>query len=200
MDLRDYYANLLIVQYHEKEKAIAETKLGASTFAGDWVMDDVSKITDVDTAEGNQLDLIGKIVGRSRDANGFTFGNAFYSYDDENDPMHYPEHKGMSNIGSPVPARFKDYEETRKTIYSMSDGQYRTMIKLKILSNNSRGTLKDIDEGLQRAFGGTVTITDNFDMTATITVQRSSELDGHLADFLHLFTRPLGVSLNMVYL
>lgn len=200
MDLKDYYANLLIVQYHEKEKAKEEIKRGSSTFSGDWIMGDIPTIDDVDTAVGAQLDLIGKIVGQSRYANGFTFGTPFYSYDDENNPMHYPEAKGLSDIGSPVSARFKDYEETRKTIYSMSDGQYRTMIKLKILSNYSDGTLKSIDEGLQRVFGGSVTIVDNFDMTATITVQRSSEFDGHLADFLNLFTRPLGVSLNVVYL
>lgn len=200
MDLSDYYSNLLIVQYHEKEKAVNEIKLGASTFAGDWVLDDVSKITDVDSATGKQLDLIGKIVGLSRIAQGFTFGIPYYSYNNESDPMHTPEHRGFSDIGHKVQASFKDYEESRKTIYEMSDGSYRAMIKLKIQSNNSRGTLKEIDEGLYRIFGTNVTIVDNFDMTATITVQRNTELDGRLADFLHLFTRPLGVSLEIVYL
>ncbi|MEE0059278.1 MAG: DUF2612 domain-containing protein [Acutalibacteraceae bacterium] len=200
MDLRKYYSNLLTVQYHEKEKAVSEIELGASTFAGDWVLGDIADITDVDTAVGKQLDLIGKIVGLSRIAQGFTFGIPYYSYDDEGDPMHNPEGRGFSDIGHKVQAQFKDYEEARKTIYEMSDGSYRNMLKLKILSNNSRGTLKEIDDGLYQIFGTNVTIVDNMDMTATITVQRSSELDGRLADFLHLFTRPLGVSLEIIYL
>ena len=83
MDLSDYYKNLLIVQYHEKEKAQAEVGLNAKTFAGDWVMSEIENIPDIDTAEGAQLDLIGKIVGRSRNANGFTFGQDFYSYNAE---------------------------------------------------------------------------------------------------------------------
>lgn len=200
MDLSNYYSNLLIVQYHEKEKAVEEIKLGASTFAGDWVLGDFLDMIDVDKAVGKQLDLIGKIVGLSRIAQGFTFGIPYYSYNNEADPMHTPEQRGFSDIGHKVQASFKDYEESRKTIYEMSDGSYRAMIKLKIQSNNSRGTLKEIDEGLYRIFGTNVTIVDNFDMTATITVQRNTELDGRLADFLHLFTRPLGVSLEIVYL
>ena len=200
MDLKEYYSNTLIVQYHEKEKAIRETQLGASTFAGDWIMGDIPAITDVDYAEGEQLDLIGKIVGLPRIVQGFTFGIPYYSYDDEANPMHSPEGKGFSDIGHKVQAIFKDYEDSRKTIYEMSDGSYRAMIKLKILSNNSRGTLQEIDEGLYRIFGTNVTIVDNMDMTATITVQRNTELNGRLADFLHLFTRPLGVSLEIVYL
>lgn len=199
MDLREYYSNLLIVQYHEKSKAIAETQLNASTFSGDWLMGDIQDITDVDTAIGKQLDLIGKIVGISRIAQGFTFGTPYYSYDDESDPMSSPQGKGMSDIGSPVQAEFKDYERVRKSVYSMSDGLYRKMIKLKILKNNTNGTLKEIDEGLQSVFGGDITIVDNYNMTATITVQSSSELDGRLANFLGLFPRPLGVSLIVDY-
>lgn len=200
MDLKEYYSNLLIIQYHEKEKAVREIQLGASTFSADWVMGDIPLITDVDYAEGKQLDLIGKIVGLSRMAQGFTFGIPYYSYNDKANEMHTPEERGLSDIGHKVQAKFKDYEESRKAIYEMSDGSYRAMLKLKILSNNSRGTLAEIDEGLYRIFGTNVTIVDNMDMTATITVQRNTELNGRLADFLHLFTRPLGVSLEIVYL
>ena len=199
MDLREYYSNLLIVQYHEKPKAIAETQLNASTFSGDWGMGDIQGIVDVDTAVGKQLDLIGKIVGVSRIVQGFTFGIPYHSYDDEADQMHEPEGKGMSDIGNPVQAEFKDYETARRTIYSMSDGSYRKMIKLKSLKNNTNGTLKEIDEGLQSVFGGSVTIVDNFDMTATITVQSDAELDARLANFVGLFPRPLGVSLDVDY-
>lgn len=200
VDLSTYYQNLLITQYHEKPKAKAEIALGAKTFTGDWLMTDIPGIVDVDTATGTQLDLIGKIVGLSRVANGFVFGTNFYSYDDEADPMAHPEAKGMSDIGSPVEARFKDYEEVRKNIYTMTDGIYRKMIKLKILQNNTRATLKDIDDGLFKIFGNDITITDNFDMTGDITVAANATEMGSLAYFLKLYPRPLGVYFDISYL
>lgn len=200
MDLREYYSNLLIIQYHEKPKAVAEIQLGASTFSGDWVMSDISDIIDVDTAIGAQLDLIGKIVGVPRVVQGFVSDTVYYSYDDEDNPMAHPEGKGMSDIGTPVNAEFKDYEDVRKSIYTLPDGVYRTMIKLKILYNNSNGTLKDIDDGLYKVFNGGITITDNFNMTGVVTVGSEYNLEGRLAAFLKIFPRPLGVSLTYQYL
>ena len=197
MNLEEYYKNLLIVQYHEKSKAQEEIGLGASTFTGDWLMGDIPDIVDVDTAEGAQLDLIGKIVGVSRVAQGFVYGIDFYSYDDEADQMLHPEHKGMSDIGNPVPAIFKDYEDVRTSIYTMSDNLYRKMIKLKILKNNSRATGQEIDDGLYNIFGGAITITDNYDMTGTVVVQESADEAGRLAYFLDLFPRPIGVSYDI---
>ena len=200
VDLSTYYQNLLITQYHEKPKAKAEIALGAKTFTGDWLMTDIPNIVDVDTAEGTQLDLIGKIVGLPRIANGFVYGENYYSYDNESSPMAHPEQKGMSDVGNPVGAKFKDYETIRKSIYTMSDGLYRKMIKLKILYNNTKATLKDIDEGLFKIFGNSVTITDNFDMTGRITVEANATEMGSLAFFLHLFPRPLGVNYDIIYL
>lgn len=199
LDLSAYYKNLLIVQYHNKDKAQAEIALGSSTFAGDWVMSDIPSIVDVDTAEGKQLDLIGKIVGVSRTAQGFVYGENYYSYDDKADTMLHPENKGMSDIGNPVAAKFKDYEDIRQSIYTMSDTMYRKMIKLKILKNNIRATGKEIDDGLYKIFNDAITITDNYDMTGTITVQEVADEAGKLAYFLGLFSRPLGVSLDIVY-
>lgn len=193
IDLSKYYSNLLIVQYHEKPKAQAEMELGAKTFSGDWLMSDIPSIVDVDTAEGAQLDLIGKIVGVSRIAQGFVYGENYYSYDDEADAMLHPENKGMSDIGNPVLAKFKDYEEVRQSIYTMTDTMYRKMIRLKILKNNIRATGKEIDDGLYNVFGSAIKIVDNYDMTGTVQIQEIAEEEGRLAFFLNLFPRPLGV-------
>jgi hypothetical protein len=200
MDLKEYYSNTLIIQYHEKPKAIAEIQLGASTFSGDWVIGDIPPIVDVDTSVGVQLDMIGKIVGVPRVVQGFVPDGVYYSYNDENNPMSHPEGKGMSDIGSPVRAEFKDYEDVKKSMYTISDGLYRSMIKLKILKNNSNATLKDIDNGLYEVFGGGITITDHFDMTGTVVVSSEYNLVGRLAAFMNIFPRPLGVSLTYQYL
>lgn len=61
------YTDLLIKQYWEKAKAFAEIEMQA----GEWeavndLADLLSGAFDVDTAEGRQLDIIGKVVGINR--------------------------------------------------------------------------------------------------------------------------------------
>jgi hypothetical protein len=197
--MEDYYKKLLIIQYANKEKANAEIKQGAKNFGGDFVINDILETLDLDTAEGAQLDLIGKIVGRDRFAYGFVFGKNYYCYNDYEDPMSDAKGKGMSDEGNVVRYEFKDYSEIARSIYEMKDGIYRTMIRLKILSNTSKATNKEIDDGLFEIFGTNVTIKDNEDMTGTVTCKAGVELDGRLADFLNLFTRPLGVGLEVIY-
>lgn len=199
VDLSEYYANLLIVQYNQKFNASEEIKLGAKTFSGDWLLTDIPEMTDVDVAKGAQLGLIGKIVGVPRNADGFTYGIPFFSFNDYDNPMSDPKGRGFSDIGATNEAPFKDYDQVYSSLYEMVDTNYRAMVLLKILSNNSSSSLKDVDEGLYRIFGDGISIVDNFDMTVTITIKSSEGLNGRLADFLNLFTRPLGVGLNIVY-
>lgn len=196
-DLIKYYQNLLIVQYHNKRTAKSEIELAVKTFIGDNIIPQI--IFDVDTSVGAQLDLIGKIVGLSRIAEGFAFANKYFSYDDYSDPMSNAQGRGYSDIGNPVDAIFKDYDEARKSIYSMTDGQYRKMIRLKILANNGIATNKYVDDSLYQIFGDGIKITDNEDMTLTITVQPAYELDGRLAEFLGLMPKPLGVGAIINY-
>lgn len=190
-DLIKYYQNLLIVQYHGKSTAQKEIALAVKTFTGDDIMSQI--VFDVDTSVGDQLDLIGKIVGLSRFAEGFEFGRIYFSYDNESDPMAEPEHKGYSDIGKPVPAPFKNFTKVRKSIYSMTDEQYRAMIKLKIFANNGIATNKYVCDSLYEIFGTNMTFVDNEDMTATLTIQPKIELEGRLAEFLGLLPKPLGV-------
>lgn len=196
-DLIKYYQNLLIVQYHNKRTAKSEIELAVKTFTGDNIIPQI--VFDVDTSVGAQLDLIGKIVGLSRIAEGFTFANKYFSYNDYSDPMPNAQGRGYSDIGSPAEAIFKDYDEARESIYSMTDGQYRKMIRLKILANNGIATNKYVDDSLYQIFGDGIKITDNEDMTLTITVQPAYELDGRLAEFLGLMPKPLGVGAIINY-
>lgn len=61
----DYYANLLIMQYHNKPKAKATIK--ASTLSiPDTLIQDVLNGYDIETAVGAQLDTLGQYVGVDR--------------------------------------------------------------------------------------------------------------------------------------
>lgn len=197
-DLIKYYQNLLIVQYYGKSTAQQEIALATKTFTGDDIMSQI--IFDVDTSVGAQLDLIGDIVGLSRIAEGFQFGEVYYSYNDYVDPMFDASARGMSDINNSVQAPFKNYERVRKSIYSMTDGQYRAMIKLKIFANNGIATNKYVCDSLYQLFGNGMRFTDNENMTATLDIEPYLEFEGRLAEFLGLLPKPLGVQTIVNYL
>ena len=198
--LLNYYAGLLIIQYANKTKASADVKLGCSIYTGDFLIGDIENAFDIDTAVGDQLDLIGKLVGLPREAYGFDFGIKYFAEDDYDDPMIDSKGYGFSDVDAPTEAIFKDYDVTRHSIYAMSDFQYRKMLKLKVVLNNGVSTDKQFDSILYEVFGTGITVVDNLDMTGTITVQREYKLEGKLIEFLKLFPKPLGVEMTINYL
>ena len=82
--IENYYANLLIIQYRNKTKARATIKLGVDLYLGDGIVFDLQNVLDIDTAKGQQLDLIGKILGCNRNIFGYNVDKKYFSF--EKDP------------------------------------------------------------------------------------------------------------------
>lgn len=67
-DYTDIYKNLLIKQYWDKSNAVAEVELRAGAYERVYqILRDFETEFDLDTATGDRLDKIGKIVGISRE-------------------------------------------------------------------------------------------------------------------------------------
>lgn len=64
--MNEYYSNLLILQYHNKPKAKATIEATTSLLP-DGLIQDVINGFDINTAVGDQLDLLGEYIGLSRD-------------------------------------------------------------------------------------------------------------------------------------
>lgn len=80
-DFTDVYVNLLIKQYYEKPNAVAEIAAQAAT----WetirdVLADFENQFDLDQATGDQLDLIGKLVGLPRNRIEFAVDDDYRFY------------------------------------------------------------------------------------------------------------------------
>lgn len=71
-DIITYYAKLLILQYVGKPKAYATIKALVRMVVMDQLPVDVQDAFSIDTAVGDQLDILGKYVGADRSGNGFT--------------------------------------------------------------------------------------------------------------------------------
>jgi len=65
-DIKEYYKNLLIIQYHNKPKAAATVSEWVRCMCGDALMSELVSAFDIDTAKGAQLDMIGSFVGLGR--------------------------------------------------------------------------------------------------------------------------------------
>lgn len=82
-----YYINLLIKQYHNKEKAkgTIETLTESECLSYNNIISKLNASFNIETATGEQLDILGQIIGRSRMFEGIEFEgtNTPNSLDDE---------------------------------------------------------------------------------------------------------------------
>ena len=149
-DLRNYYKNLLIVQYNQLPKAAATIALMADFLLANMIFLQIRDSFDWRTATGKQLDIIGKWVGCTRFYNGQLFDfRPWFSlvpYDVEPDIL-YGGFSRYSNWGT-LDGGFMDYNNIKPTWNKLGDDSFRMMIGLKIIKNNMPMTAKNIDTAI----------------------------------------------------
>ena len=80
----------------------------------------------------------------------------------------------------------------------MSDFEFLSLIKLKILFNTAPLRLKAIKEGLYAIFAGAIDITDNKNSSLTYTVSNPYHNVMTVAAYLNtIIPRPMGVSVTI---
>ena len=82
-NVKEYYADLLILQYRGKPKARATIKLGAELYLCDGLVFELNDCLNIDTATGEQLNLIGKILGCSRTIPGMVSDDIYFSFENK---------------------------------------------------------------------------------------------------------------------
>lgn len=191
-DVKNYYADLLILQYHSKPKARETVKVGADIYMGDGLVFQLNDILDIDTAVGPQLDLIGKILDCPRIVQGvYTDLKYFQFHIDENSI-------GFSTGGNPTSGTFRSVQNYQQSEYSLPDADYRFLLKFKSAVNVMRGSEKGIDEALWSAFGGDVLLKNNHDLTITYIVSYTHTLAVLAAKSLGYYRAPEGIGANYV--
>lgn len=93
----------------------------------------------IDTGEGVQLDGIGQIVDRNRQIDQALAIKVFGFY-------------GQPNIGGFGEARFRGANESNLSSYILQDAEYRLVLALKAMKNNSRATAEDTIRSLKYVF------------------------------------------------
>lgn len=160
------YEDLLIVQYSGKPKASATVSEIVRRFKNNFdAMAQFDEAFDLDLAVGAQLDIIGKIVGISRNIEG-VIPKIFFGFDDNVNA------RGFSL------APFYTLDQQKYTDTQLSDSDYRFFIRIKIAKNHAKATMADdngsnLNHVILSMFDGYAYMVDNKDMTLTIYIENS---------------------------
>lgn len=157
-ELENYYANLLIVQYNGKPKAMATVKVLARLIWINIILLQIRDAFDWQTALGVQLDIVGKWVGIDRYYKGqlFDFHPWFSLIRWKSEPDNLQGGFSRYNNFGTLKGGFLRYKDILPTQNRLPDEQFRTLIGLKIIKNNIEFTCKNIDNAIWNYFKGEV--------------------------------------------
>lgn len=142
----------------------------------------VSSMLDVDTAQGEQLNIIGRIVVISRTYEGNVALNVA-QFNSDGDFQFGDDTAVFSALNA-------DQDQ------NLSDDLYRLLIKSKIAKNNSDATIEGILNAFNSIFTGTeaTELIDNEDMTFSISISGTlTELEKYVVENVDILPRPQGV-------
>ena len=196
IDILSDYVKLLIVQYRNQLKAQATVKLFTNSSVCDGLPLQLQTCFNLDTAFGNQLTIIGKIVGVPRNVIGL---NLNYNYFNFTDYSGQPASNGFTDYASQPDTSgifLLDYNDS--FVYTMTDTDMRVVIKLAILQNSKALTFKNIKEGLWEYFKGDINVTTS-SMALAYTAKTSYTIAMTVAQFLNLLPHPMCISVGVSY-
>lgn len=187
-DIKEYYANLLILQYRNKPRARKTIEAGVDIYLGDGVVLQLADILDIDTAVGAQLDIIGKILGCPRNVAGINNQRKFFSFHVDANSL------GFSTVGNPSKGIAKNRSNSVLASYTLEDEEYRQLLKFKAFINVWRGDMGSMDRALYSVFGDNVNLVSG---TGEVTYEIAEQtVTIEAAITLGYFKAPIGVKVN----
>lgn len=156
--LRNYYSNLLIIQYNGKPKAKATIELLVNLLYANMILMQIRDGFDWRTALTAQLDIIGKWVGVDKfyKAQFFDFHQWFALIDWNSEPDNLQGGFSTFETFNEIEGGFLDYENILPTQNRLTSEQFKIMIGLKIIKNSIDNNCKTIDDAIWEYFEGQV--------------------------------------------
>jgi hypothetical protein len=197
----EYYKDLLLFQYADKPKARATIGVLVETALCDLLPMEMGKAFDLETAIGDQLDILGKYIGFSRRIVGEIPRTWFevVDYVTYNPATVYPGFTDYSNLDTNSDTQFYRYIYLSNSFSDLTDDEYRYMLKLKLALNSSNNTLYEIQNILFDFFGYDIIAYDLKNMTISYSVLASTSYFALLAISQGLLPKPMGVGLAGVF-
>jgi hypothetical protein len=169
MTLKEYYEQLLILQYYNQPKARGEIGLeGARLQSIKETIDALQNAFELNQATGDRLDKIGKIVGVSR-TDLFGIEKTFFGFVTTSESLGFADKDNPSRMGAP----FSDKFGTLYTATQLSDADYLLLIKAKIAFNQVSAKMAGDETTINDVIGflfNDAIVVDRKDMTLTLRV------------------------------
>lgn len=152
LDILEKYRKLLITQYRNKPKAQQTMELLTNSSVCDGLPLALKDAFNLDTAYGEQLTILGKIVGIPRNILGLDLSHIFFTATRYSGT---PACVGFTRYNSgPSSSLILRYHTDAS--YTLSDTELLTLIKLKIIANTRWLSYKNVEDGLNNYFGGDI--------------------------------------------
>lgn len=194
-----YYTNLLILQYYSKPKARATIAAAAEALMVYELLISIKNGYDIETAQGAQLDVLGKYLGSDRVVTGIAFTRDYFGFSGYGDvaPFTFSPYLEYGEISPDV--QYRRYQESAESLFSLNDEEYREILKLKIVQNNGNASNKDIDDLISEFFDNQAIFTDRENMTISYIFQGNQERLVTIALSEGLIPKPAAVGLSVAY-
>lgn len=195
-DLADYYVARMASQYQLQAKAPNHVALFAKQLMADALALEISPVFDVDTAQGEQLDIIGKYVGISRDV-GVNDTRPFFGFVTYDYPAGTQNPNGFllyASLTVNTNNIWYEYEFTNQSTSQLPDYSYKQLLQLKIFTNSSNNSMDAIQRQIADFFPRQLQLRDNKDMSLTYFFGSTFQLP--LSVLTAALPRPMGVKVT----
>ncbi len=189
-----YYVDTLILQYKTLDKAQQTIECLVNCAYCDGLPLQFPSVFDLDTASGDQLTILGKIVGVPRSIFGLDLTHEFFNYSSW---AGTPASNGFAAWGSPNSTYLFSTWQTNAT-YTTTDFELRTLIQLRIMYNNYYKSMQIIKEAIYETFGSGINIVDNLNYTITYQMTAPYYNVGTICTYLgNILPKPMGVGISV---
>jgi hypothetical protein len=196
----EYYKNLLIIQYKSSPKAIATIQLLIEIISIFELLIEIENGYDVETSGGQPQDILGKYIGVNRVVYGASFERDYWGFQVYGVTTYPIIIKPFITYNDYIPdVQFRSYRATSQSLYSLTDEEFRTVQKLKIVQNYSNYSTLEIDNLLFEFFGNNILHFDRQNMSIAYIFDSTIERLVIIANSEMLIPKPMAVSLSVSF-
>lgn len=195
-----YYQNLLVIQYKALPNAVAQVGVNVTQVIANQIYNQVQLAFDPTTAIGAQLTILGEYVGATRTVAGYDPSLAFFELQSYTaapitGPIGFASYMDVTD-----PVDFWLSYSTSQTTFVLSDGQMQQLIQYLIALHASDHSNQSLDQIFEQFFGQYVTLTDNENMSLTITHSASTDPNAFfgIVNQLGFLPQPAGMTVTVV--
>lgn len=164
-ELKTYYKELLLYQYIDSTKIRSTIDVLSNAAIADLVALSVQDSFDINTAVGEQLDIIGEYIGISRIINVAIVKTYMILVDQTSLPASYPGFTDYTDSSLNYEYSIYNIIPPGYSTAYLNDDEYRLILKIKIYTNHLDHSLYAINNALYSLFGSAVYVKDFANMT-----------------------------------